>query len=62
MGHTKPTKAQLLTYKHTPIVYGTSKQFTDDTDTSAPLDAKGILRVQLFPVRYYIMVALSTTN
>ena len=67
-GHTKPIKAQLLPYKHTTSVYGTSKQFIAYTDTSAPLDAKGILRVQTFfgALLYYgravvnkLMVALS---
>ena len=44
--HNKPIKSQLLPHLHTPIVYGSTKQFTVDTGTSAPLDAKGILRVK----------------
>ena len=68
MGHTKPTKAQLSPYKKTPIFYGSIKQFTADTNTSAPIDAKGILRVQKFvsALLYYgrntdkkLLVALS---
>ena len=46
VGHTKPIKVQLFLYKHIPIVYGASKQFTDYTNTSAPLNEKGILCVQ----------------
>ena len=46
VGHTKPIKAQISPHLHIPIVYGANKQFTADTNTSAPLDAKGILRVQ----------------
>ena len=60
VGYTKPIKAQLSPYYHTHIVYGARKQFTSDTNTSAPLDAKGILRVKKLLVRYSIMVALST--
>ena len=62
VGHTKPIKFQISPYKHTPIVYGASKQFTNDTDMNAPLDAKGILRVQKLSARYSIMVALITTS
>ena len=68
VGHTKPTKAQISPYKHPPIVYGASKNFTVDTYTSALLDAKGILCEQFFfgALLYYccavdnkLMVALS---
>ena len=46
VGHTKPMKAQISPHLHTPIVYGGTKKFTADTNRSAPLNAKGILRVQ----------------
>ena len=68
VGHTKPIKSQLSPYLHTPIVYGATKKFTADTNTSSPLDAKGILRVQknVGELLYYgravdkkLMVALS---
>ena len=62
VGHTKPTKAQISPYKHPPIVYGASKNFTVDTYTSALLDAKGILCEHFFSVRYSIIVVLSTTS
>jgi hypothetical protein len=46
-GHPNPTKPQHSPHKHRPIVYGSTAQFeTDDVDTSEPLDAKGIKRVQ----------------
>ena len=69
MVHTKPIKTQISPYKHTPIVYGDSKQFNADTNTSAPLDAKAILRVQICfgALLYYgrivdnkLLVALNT--
>ena len=62
VGHTKPIKAQLSPHLYTLIVYGVTKKFTVDTNTSTPLDAKGILRVEKLSVRYSIMVALLTTN
>ena len=46
VGHTKLINAQLSPYKHTPIVYGARNKFTTNTNTSAPFNAKGILRVQ----------------
>ncbi len=46
-GHPNPTKPQHSPHKHRPIIYGSTTQFeTDDVDTSEPLDAKGIKRVQ----------------
>ena len=56
VGHTKPIKAQILPYKHTPIVYGASKKSTAETDMSTLLDAKGILCVQniVGALLYYI--------
>ena len=62
VGHTKPIKAWLSPYKHTPIFYGVSKQYAAATDTSAPLNATAILRIQKQLVHYSIMVALSTKN
>ena len=68
VGHTKPIKAQLSPNLHTPIVYGATKKFTAYTDTSALIDAKGILCVQKIvgALLYYgpavdnkLMVALS---
>ena len=44
--HTKPIKVQILPHLHIPIVYGSTKKFTAETDKSDPLDAKGILCVQ----------------
>ena len=46
MVHTKPIKSHLLPHLHTPIFYGSTNPFTADTYTSAPLVAKGILRVK----------------
>ena len=68
VGHTKPINSQLSSHLHTPIVYGATKQFTVNTNISAPLDVKGILRVQnIFSALLYygravnnkLMVALS---
>ena len=42
-----PTKPQHSPHKHCPINYGAKAQFeTDDGDTSQPLNAAGIKRVQ----------------
>ena len=69
VGHTKPIKAHISPHLHIPIVYGANKQFTADTNTSAPLDAKGILCVQKIvgALLYYgravekkLMVSIST--
>ena len=46
VAHTKPIKSQLLPQLHNPIVFWSTKQFTADIDTSAPLYAKSILRVK----------------
>jgi hypothetical protein len=46
-GHKNPTKPQHSPHKHRPITYGAKAQLeTDDVDTSQPLDAAGIKRVQ----------------
>ena len=44
--HPKPRKAQLSPYKCRPIQYGSKQQMAPDDDTSPPLDAAGITRVQ----------------
>ena len=46
MGHTKTIKPKISPHLHTPIVYGATKQFTFNTNTSPPIDAKGILRAK----------------
>ena len=50
VGHTKQIQSQIYSYKHTPIVYGASKKFTANSDTSAPINANGIIRVQKYLV------------
>ena len=45
-GHPKPTKPQPSPHKHKPIVYGQQTQETPEEDTSEPLDAAGVKRVQ----------------
>ena len=45
-GHPKPTKPQLSPHQHKPIVYGQQTQETSEEDTSEPLDAAGVKRVQ----------------
>jgi hypothetical protein len=46
-GHKDPTKQQHSPHKHRPITYGAKAQLvTDEADTSPPLDAAGIKRVQ----------------
>jgi hypothetical protein len=46
-GHKNPTKPQHSPHKHRPITYGAKAQLeTDDVDTSQPLDAAGVKRVQ----------------
>jgi hypothetical protein len=45
-GHTLPTKPQHAPHKHRKIVYGAKVQLSPEEDTSAPLDAAGIRRIQ----------------
>ena len=45
-GHTPPTKPQHAPHKHREIVYGAKIQLSPEEDTSAPLDAAGIRRIQ----------------
>ncbi len=44
--HPKPCKPQNSPHKHQEIIYGAKEQFLPDNDTSAPLDDKGIKRIQ----------------
>ena len=44
--HPTPRKPQHSPHAHREIVYGAKEQFLPDTDTSAPLDDKGIKRIQ----------------
>jgi hypothetical protein len=45
-GHTAPSKPQHAPHKHREIVYGAKIQLSPEDDTSAPLDAAGIKRIQ----------------
>ena len=69
VGHIKQIKSHLSPYKYTPFFYGSRNKFTANTDMSAPLDAKGIFRVQniVCALLYYgravdkkLMVSFST--
>ena len=44
--HPKPLKPQLSPHKHREIQYGAKFQKAMEDDTSAPIDAAGIKRVQ----------------
>jgi hypothetical protein len=44
--HPKPRKPQHSPHAHREIVYGAKEHFLPDNDTSAPLDDKGIKRIQ----------------
>ena len=45
-GHLTPKKSQYSPHKHRPIDYGATRQIVQPTDTSPPLNYKGIKRVQ----------------
>jgi hypothetical protein len=45
-GHKAPSKPQHSPHRHREIQYGAKQQFSPDADTSAPLNAAGITRVQ----------------
>jgi hypothetical protein len=45
-GHQKPSKPQQSPHKHRDIVYGAKQQLIPDDDTSPPLTAAGIKRIQ----------------
>ena len=44
--HTIPSKPQHAPFRHAPIIYGAKQQFTHSPDTSPPLDAAGVKRIQ----------------
>ena len=44
--HPKPLKPQHAPHAHRPIVYGAKEQLLPDEDTSPPLDANGVKRIQ----------------
>ena len=44
--HMQPKKPQYSPHKHRPIDYGATQQLMQPTDTSPPLNEKGIKRVQ----------------
>ena len=44
--HTPPRKPQHSTHKHRDITYGAKMQLTPEEDTSPPLDAAGVKRIQ----------------
>ena len=44
--HMQLKKPQLLPHKHCPIDYGATQQLVQPTDTSKPLNEKGIKRIQ----------------
>ena len=46
-GNITPKKPQHLPHKHRPIDYGDTQQIVQPTDTSPPLNDKGIKRVQV---------------
>ena len=45
--HMQPKKPQLSPHKHRPIDYGDTQQLVQPTDTSKPLNEKGIKRIQV---------------
>ena len=44
--HMQPKKPQFSPHKHRPIDYGATQQLVQPTDTSQPLNEKGIKRIQ----------------
>ena len=44
--HMQPKKPQLSPHKHRPIDYGATQQLVQPTETSKPLNEKGIKRIQ----------------
>ena len=44
--HMQPKKSQFSPHKHRPIDYGATQQLVQPTDTSKPLNEKGIKRIQ----------------
>eukprot|EP00804_Cyclotella_cryptica_P021026 CCRYP_019778-RC/>CCRYP_019778-RC protein AED:0.43 eAED:0.43 QI:0/-1/0/1/-1/0/1/0/185 len=69
--HPRPRKPQHAPHKHREIIYGAKEQLLPDNDTSPPLDAAGIKRIQgiVGSLLYYaravdnkLLVALSTIS
>eukprot|EP00804_Cyclotella_cryptica_P024876 CCRYP_011785-RA/>CCRYP_011785-RA protein AED:0.40 eAED:0.40 QI:0/0/0/1/1/1/2/0/342 len=69
--HPQPHKPQHAPHKQREIIYGTKEQLLPDKDTSPPLDAAGIKRIQdiVGSILYYaravdnkLLVALSTIS
>ncbi len=69
--HAQPPKPQRAPHKHREITYGAKEQLLPDEDTSPPLDAAGIKRIQgiVGSLLYYaravdnkLLVALSTIS
>ena len=60
-GHFPPKKPQYSPHRHRPINYGAKKQILQPTDTSPPLDDKGIKRTQGI-VRALIYVGRAVNN
>jgi hypothetical protein len=69
--HPRPRKPQHAPHKHRDIIYGAKEQLLPDNDTSPPLDAAGIKRIQgiVGSLLYYaravdnkLLVALSTIS
>eukprot|EP00804_Cyclotella_cryptica_P028768 CCRYP_018720-RA/>CCRYP_018720-RA protein AED:0.37 eAED:0.37 QI:0/0/0/1/0/0.25/4/0/1148 len=69
--HPRPRKPQHAPHKHREIIYGAKEQLLPDNDTSPPIDAAGIKRIQgiVGSLLYYaravdnkLLVALSTIS
>jgi hypothetical protein len=62
--HPTPTRREHQPYRHNPPKYGQKVQYTDPEDTTEPLDAEGILRIQRITgkFQYYSRVVDPTMN
>ena len=60
-GHLTPKKPQYSPHKHRPIDYGATQQIVQPTDTSPPLNDKGIKSVQVI-VGALLYVGISVKN
>ena len=60
-GNLSTKKPQYLTHKHQPINYGTTQKMVQPTDTSPPLNDRGIKRVQGIVVTL-LYVGISVNN
>ena len=45
-GHPCPIKPQLSPHKHSKVIYGAKEQFSQEDDTSPPMDNQGTKRIQ----------------